>query len=166
MRLGGGRTRNYYGKARECGNTRNYLLNAKQSRMERPRRVRRPPPPTYWEEFVETDQWYVKKLLEDIPPDEMHAACFDENLNDDEQCGEEGDETSDNEGEEESSEDCDYVQLSELDSDIDESSDGDPASHDSEYSTEGGETSEGESGSQTEDGESEGCPVGEEWTGT
>jgi len=54
----------------------------------RPKRTRKPPPKTYWEEYVETDNWYLKKLVEDIPPEEMHAACLDEDLSD---AGEEGD---------------------------------------------------------------------------
>ena len=54
----------------------------------RPKRTRKPPPTTYWEEFVATDEWYLQKLVEDIPPDEMYAALDDEQLDD---AGEEGD---------------------------------------------------------------------------
>ena len=54
----------------------------------RPKRTRRPPPKTYWEEYVETDEWYLKKLVEDVPPEEMHAALVDDELED---AGEEGD---------------------------------------------------------------------------
>ena len=54
----------------------------------RPKRTHKPPPKTYWEEYVQTDEWYLKKLVEDIPPEEMHAAIDDEDLND---AGEEGD---------------------------------------------------------------------------
>jgi hypothetical protein len=54
----------------------------------RPKRVRKAPPKTYWEEYVETDEWYLKKLVEDVPPDEMHAAIEDDDLDD---VGEEGD---------------------------------------------------------------------------
>ena len=44
---------------------------------------------------MQTDQWYLKKLVEDIPEDEMHAALHDEDLQHDEQRGEEGDESED-----------------------------------------------------------------------
>jgi hypothetical protein len=46
---------------------------------ERPRRVIKKPL-TYWEEYVATDEWYVNALLEDVPDDEIHAACVDEDL--------------------------------------------------------------------------------------
>ena len=51
-------------------------------------------PLTYWEEFVETDEWYKEKLVEDVPPEEMYAALHDEELSDeersdDEQCSSE-----------------------------------------------------------------------------
>ena len=42
----------------------------------RPRRTRRPPPPTYWEEYVATDEWYVRELTADVPADEWEAAVF------------------------------------------------------------------------------------------
>ena len=58
----------------------------------RPKRQRRAPPKTYWEEYVETDAWYKKKLIEDVPPDEMWAALEDEDLRD---VGEEGDDDVD-----------------------------------------------------------------------
>ena len=70
----------------------------------RPKRNIAPPPKTYWEEYVETDTWYTRKLLEDVPDDEMEAACFDEHFTDDE--GEEGD--SEEESESEEDEDLDY----------------------------------------------------------
>ena len=57
----------------------------------RPKRTTRAPK-TYWEEYVETDTWYHNKLLEDVPLDEIQAACFDDDCEDDEQGGEEGDE--------------------------------------------------------------------------
>lgn len=44
----------------------------------RPTRTRKPPPLTYWEEYVETDAWYLKKLVEDVPEEEMQAALYDE----------------------------------------------------------------------------------------
>ena len=46
----------------------------------RPRRAIKPPPLTYWEEFVETDTWYTKKIFEDVPEDEWHAALYDEDF--------------------------------------------------------------------------------------
>jgi len=68
-------------------------------------------PVTYWEQYVETDEWYKKKLVEDVPLDEMYAAVEDENFEEDEGEEEEGEEE---EGEEEDdsqnfpSEDEDY----------------------------------------------------------
>jgi hypothetical protein len=56
----------------------------------RPSRRRGPPPLTYWEEYVATDEWYITKLTEDVPLDEMQAACVDEDFEND--LGEEGDE--------------------------------------------------------------------------
>mgnify|MGYP000850483589 FL=1 len=53
---------------------------------ERPRRARKPPPASYWEEYVETDDWYLKKLLEDVPASELHAACFDDDVENDAPC--------------------------------------------------------------------------------
>lgn len=76
--------------------------------QDRPRRTRRPPPKTYWEEFVETDDWYLKKLLEDVPEDELDAALHDEDFEHDE-TGEEGDESEGEEEEGEESEDLEYV---------------------------------------------------------
>ena len=37
-------------------------------------------PVRYWEEYVETDEWYLKKLVEDVPKEEMYAACVDEDF--------------------------------------------------------------------------------------
>ena len=68
----------------------------------RPRRTRRPPPKTYWEEYVETDPWYIGALLEDVPEEEMRAACFDEDFAEGE-----GEESEDSEVESEG-EDGDY----------------------------------------------------------
>ena len=45
-------------------------------------RQRRAPPKTYWEEFVETDEWYQQELLGYVPPEELHAACFDSDVDD------------------------------------------------------------------------------------
>lgn len=110
----------------------------------RPKRAVKRPPPTYWEEYVETDEWYKKALVEDIPDEEMWAAWHDDELDDDE--GEEEEEEQD--GEE--SEDDDYIPMEE---EADEASS-------SEESDD--ETSEGESGGEGSDGESEGSPVGKE----
>ena len=71
----------------------------------RPQRAKRPRQLTYWEEYVETDKWYLKKLLEDVPPEEMHAAIHDEDFDMDEEEDEEGEE----EEEEEEEEDAEYV---------------------------------------------------------
>ena len=63
-------------------------------------------PISYWEEFVETDTWYQRKLIEDVPPEEMYAALEDPDLDEDE--GEEADGDED-ESEEEGEEDTDFV---------------------------------------------------------
>ena len=44
----------------------------------RSKRVRKPPPVTYWDEFVATDQWYINELTCDIPANEMKAAFEDD----------------------------------------------------------------------------------------
>lgn len=44
----------------------------------RPKRTRKPPPLTYWDEYVATDPWYLQELVADIPDDEMQAAIEDE----------------------------------------------------------------------------------------
>ena len=49
----------------------------------RPQRTKRPRPPSYWEEYVETDTWYRRKLLEDVPAAEMWAACEDSDVEND-----------------------------------------------------------------------------------
>ena len=116
---------------------------------------------------MQTDQWYLKKLVEDIPEEEMHAALHDEDLQHDEQRGEEGDESEDEE--EGESEDEDYVQLSEAGSVTDEPSSEYSTCDGSEYSSsysESGETTEGECRSESEDGEGTGCAVGEERAST
>jgi len=83
----------------------------------RPRRTPKPVK-TYWEEYVETDEWYREKLCEDIPDDEIMAAFFDEQLSNDE--GEEGDEEEEGE-EEEEEEDPDFL-MQEGEEDAEESS--------------------------------------------
>ena len=93
----------------------------------RPRRTPKPVK-TYWEEYVETDEWYKQKLCEDIPDDEIMAAFFDENFSKDE--GEEGED--DEEGsEEQEEEDPDFLMQETQD-------DGEP----SDCSSEGSEGSE------------------------
>jgi|TARA_Y100000389_G_scaffold79205_1_gene75924 hypothetical protein len=57
----------------------------------RPQRIRKPPPKSYWEEYVETDEWYLSKLLEDVPADEVHAACFDDDVDEDVPSGDDDD---------------------------------------------------------------------------
>ena len=47
--------------------------------MKRPRRVSKKPL-TYWEEYVATDEWYLNALLEDIPENELAAACVDDDF--------------------------------------------------------------------------------------
>jgi hypothetical protein len=47
--------------------------------MEHPRRVFKKHV-TYWDEYVATDKWYVNALLEDVPSDEINAACVDEDF--------------------------------------------------------------------------------------
>lgn len=72
----------------------------------RPRRNLKPVK-TYWEEFVETDEWYKEKLCEDIPDDEIMAAFFDEEFSND--AGEEGEEDEEEEGEEDEEDDPDFL---------------------------------------------------------
>ena len=113
----------------------------------RPRRLRRPPAPSYWEEYVETDTWYQKKLIEDVPEEELHAALIDEDFEDDE--GEEEDEDEDMS--EDEGEDGEYVPVINSDEE-DESPDASEcesecesdASDDSEASEEVQRSSEGE----------------------
>lgn len=44
----------------------------------RSRRIRKPTPLTYWDEFVATDSWYIRELTRDIPESEYDAAFNDE----------------------------------------------------------------------------------------
>ena len=73
----------------------------------RSQRVRRPPPLTYWEEFVATDSWYIRELTADVPEDEWEAAVKDEDWDEEmiEVGGEEDEEA-------ESEEDCAYSEES------------------------------------------------------
>jgi hypothetical protein len=81
----------------------------------RPQRTRKPPPKTYWEEYVATDPWYVRELVADVPADEWEAAVEAEDWEGEEQAGEEGDEMEDENGEEE--EDPDYSDAEESEDD-------------------------------------------------
>lgn len=67
----------------------------------RSRRVRKPAPLTYWDEFVATDSWYIKELTSDIPEDEYDAAFNDEDWSE----GVESEELSD-EDDDENGSDC------------------------------------------------------------
>ena len=88
----------------------------------RPRRQRRAPQPSYWEEYVETDTWYQKKLIEDVPEEELHAALVDEDFEDDE--GEEEDEDEEEDMSEDEGEDGEYIpEQVNSDEEEDESSD-------------------------------------------
>jgi hypothetical protein len=119
----------------------------------RPRRQRRAPGPSYWEEYVETDTWYQKKLIEDVPEEELHAALIDEDFEDDE--GEEEDEDEEDEDmSEDEGEDAEYIpEQVNSDEEEDESPDASEcesecasecASDDSEASEEVQRTGEGE----------------------
>jgi hypothetical protein len=72
--------------------------------VDRPRRTRKRAAPSYWEEFVETDKWYQRKLIEDVPPEELYAALEDSDLS-----GDEGEEAEESESGEEDSEDTDFL---------------------------------------------------------
>lgn len=108
----------------------------------RPRRAFKKPPPTYWEEYVETDEWYKKALVDDVPDEEMWAAVDDDELDDE---GEEGDSEVDSD-----EEDDDFIPMEVEEDEV------------SSSETEGDEASEGESGGEGSDGEGESGTVGEE----
>ena len=136
---------------------------------QRPRRAPKPPPLSYWEEFVETDKWYLKKIVEDVPEEELHAALYDEDYSHGEDALS-GDE-SEEEDESGSEVDLDYMQVEQEDiaiSDgVSESDDG--SGDDSDSASDEDEevygSSEGECGSEGTDGESTGSTVGEGGTG-
>ena len=50
----------------------------------RPKRARKPPPMTYWDEYVATDPWYLRELVSDVPADELDAAILHEDWSKDE----------------------------------------------------------------------------------
>ena len=66
----------------------------------RSKRQRKPPPKTYWEEYVATDEWYLRELVSDVPAEEWDAALVDEEWSADE--GEEEESERDEEEEDES----------------------------------------------------------------
>ena len=98
-------------------------------------------PRTYWEEYVETDEWYRKKLLEDVPESEMHAACVDESFSEDIILTEDESSAAD---EEDGDEMLDFIEgtLSIIDSDYEAQS--------SEYSSSSDDASEDTEGSSPE----------------
>lgn len=113
----------------------------------RPKRQCRARPPTYWQEFVQTDEWYVRELVSDVPAEELDAALLDEDW---------GDEV--NSEDEEETDGSDISDGGESDgsaefSDAPSSKASKPSSSDSSSGTADGETSEGERGSESDDGE-------------
>ena len=113
----------------------------------RPKRQCRVRPPTYWQEFVQTDEWYVRELVSDVPAEELDAALLDEDW---------GDEV--NSEDEEETDGSDISDGGESDgsaefSDAPSSKASKPSSSDSSSGTADGETSEGERGSESDDGE-------------
>ena len=139
---------------------------------QRPRRTPKPPPLSYWEEFVETDSWYRKKIIEDVPEEELHAALVDEDYAPGEGAMS-GDETEGEEDETEGEADEDYA-ISEVHSESEDEDDDDDDGTDSDgtslisyfsHSDSDNEevlgSSEGECGSEGEDGEGASGTVGE-----
>ena len=139
---------------------------------QRPRRTPKPPPLSYWEEFVETDSWYRKKIIEDVPEEELHAALVDEDYAPGEGAMS-GDETEGEEDETEGEADEDYA-ISEVHSESEDEDDDDDDGADSDgtsiisyfsHSDSDNEevlgSSEGECGSEGEDGEGASGTVGE-----
>ena len=67
------------GDARKCAQSNEPAEASVVDWSTLPRRLRRPPPPSYWEEYVETDTLYQKKLIEDVPfvpEEELHSALI------------------------------------------------------------------------------------------
>lgn len=99
---------------------------------------------------MQEDAWYQRELVRDIPEDEMHAACFDEEWDND--AGEEGDEGEEGEtGPDAEEEDPEFLLTEEIEED--ESDDSDESS---------ATDSEGESGEASSDGGSDGLASGAE----
>ena len=104
----------------------------------RPRRAIKPPPLTYWEEFVETDTWYTKKIFEDVPEDEWHAALYDEDfaVGEDTLSGDES-EADDDSG---SEVDMDYILVEQTDIAISDAESGSDAGTDSDSDSDDADT--------------------------
>ena len=103
----------------------------------RPRRQIKKPI-TYWEQYVETDNWYKSELVRDIPEEEMHAAFEDDNLNDD----------PDEEPLDQMEEDEDFLSKEE-----DDDSDSESASSSGSGESDGGSSCGSEDVSEPSDGE-------------
>ena len=116
---------------------------------ERPRRVIKERALTYWEEWVQTDAWYVKKIVDDVPEEELQAALMDEDFEEDEECeGESGDETEDSMDTED--DDIEYVPQ-----DSDEITELSDSSSDSDATGEEAESSDSDDARSTDDSEEE-----------
>ena len=138
----------------------------KSPMADRPRRITKVPL-RYWDEYVQTDSWYLAKLLEDVPPEEMHAACEDEEFDEDEESASEMEVDDEDDDvsmldfiESEESLDTEYVPAAaseESSSDDDTESDAEGSTGDSSADREEDEevhgTSEGDTGSEGAYGE-------------
>lgn len=117
-------------------------------------RTRRVRPVTYWEEFVETDEWYIKELVADVPAEELQAALVDEDFSEDIEMHSDA-ACSDDGGRDEGAESESDDDVSESDDDLtyctESSSDGGDDDASAGTSDEEGEASEGQSGSQGTD---------------
>lgn len=89
----------------------------------RPKRTRKPPPKTYFDEFVATDPWYVRELTNDVPADEWTAAVEDETW--DKEGDGESDDSLEESGEEEDGEEETDSDYSDADSEDDDDDDAD-----------------------------------------
>lgn len=74
----------------------------------RSRRERKGPAKTYWEEYVETDPWYRKEMVKDVPAEEMWAALEDSDLDEDS-----GEESDDDDSDDEMEVDDGFIELGE-----------------------------------------------------
>ena len=101
----------------------------KLNELYRRTRTHKPPPsPTFWQEYVETDDWYKEKMVEDVPKTERKAALIDEDWekveeeDPDYQDNEEDEETDDEEEEvdDEEEEEVDDEEEEEVDDEEDE----------------------------------------------
>lgn len=105
-------------------------------------------PVTYWEEFVETDEWYLKEMVRDVPADELVAALEAEDFSN----------SGSSSAVDDAETDVDYeAPISDESSAEEEDASSGSSSFSSgeeEESVHG--SSEGESGSQSEDGQSQG----------